>query len=331
MAHVPEWVDEIIDEEKDTHERGSGVPEPADTGTEPSAGSAEPGTGSDETEALASEETVAQEIEQDTPPAGGEPEPEGEEKRKASLLSEIAKLRQSRRELEARLKEKDDRIARYDTLETRLAELQARFNPPKEQEKPPEFAYDPTANLDHRTKQVESDVAQLRKEREERESALSDRTAREVRIREGLNKVREHEHVFRQAHTDYDAALDHARSRLHNQIKTQNEIWGRFVSDDQIQNHIAELELRTAFQALDNGLDPAEVAYKLARQQYGYNPETTAPENVDEETKRLEDGLKASRGGRSGAGKRTVTQPVDGADNLPELEAALDELTRHFH
>ena len=325
MATVPEWVDEIIEEE--TVEQGTGSPEEPAGGDEPTSVEPEPRAGADEGEAVAAEQPAGE-------PQPGDEEPAEKQDLPGGLRYEIAKLRESRRELEAKLKEKDERIARYDTLEQRLAELQAKVAAPKPEEegKPPDFSYDPTANLDHRTKRMEGEIETFRKEREERTAAQAEHTERTRRIQEGIGKVRQHEQMFREHFADYDAALDHARTQLASQIRTQNKIWGRFVSEEQIQNHIATLELQTAFQALDNGLNPAEVAYKLATEQYGYTGK--APEvgnGVDEETQRLEDGLKASRGGKSGAGKKVVKDIPDSTDNLPELEAALEELTRHFH
>ena len=333
MATVPDWVDELVEEEAEADGRGTGIPEPADSGDEPTSIEPEPGTGADESEALPAEDAPGEPTGEssDGEPGAEDTTPEKQDL-PGGLRYEIAKLRESRRELEAKLKEKDERIARYDTLESRLSELQAKLAAPKtEEEKAPDFAFDPTANLDHRTKQVETEIETLRREREERAATQSEYTERNKRIQEGIGKVRAHEQMFREHFADYDAALDHARARLANQIRTQNQIWGRVVTDEQIQNHIATLELQTAFQALDNGLNPAEVAYKLARQQYGYTGQ--APEvgnGVDEETQRLEDGLKASRGGKSGVGKKTKDIP-ESTDNLPELEAALEELTRHFH
>ena len=334
---TPEWVDQIIEEEADEKPGSGSPPESQDSRDESVALDDKSGARDDQSEALPSEDRARDSDAQPAEAGEGESDADGKAQQlPKGLRDEIARLRETRRELEAKLREKDDRIARYDTLESRLAELQAKVSTPKkEEEQAPDFSYDPTANLDYRTKRVEGQIEQYRKEQTQREAAQADYSERQQRIHEGINKVREHEARFREAHADYDAAVDHARDHLRKAIVTQNQIWGRFASEDQIANHIATLELQTAFQALDNGLNPAEVVYKLAQQQYGYTPGQAPPaqsNGVDEETKRLEEGLKASRGGSTGAGKRTAKEPAgEDGDNLPELEAALEELTRHFH
>lgn len=132
----------------------------------------------------------------------------------------------------------------------------------------PDFEYDPTGHLKSRLDRMEAGQA--------------------------FNHIRgaiaQSEAQFASEHEDYYDALNHIRDKEISAMKKSG------VDENTAKQRVFHGELQAATAALQQGMNPAEYAYSLARERYGY------------------------QGG---------TQ--EGRDGLPEFEEALSELSKDIY
>jgi hypothetical protein len=217
----------------------------------------------------------------DDPPEGdssddGEPDPEPKRGAKAELPSQKKKdgkmetpppapvqrpnhvplatfLEEKRKFSEALDAERSERKKIQDQLDKLL-------NPPKA---PPKFAEDPEGFIAHATKQSAQEVLTKLDEHGKRVNEVADATKQtaeqkaEQKFMEDLTAGGE---VFAQANPDYGHALNHVRRIAFQQLR----VWHPDATDEQIVDAISKQEIAMAKQAVAQGRNPHETAYRLA-------------------------------------------------------------------
>lgn len=139
----------------------------------------------------------------------------------------------------------------------RLQEIEARIKAVEPKQPEVDFVEDPKGYVDAKTEKALSEVESLKKEAE---------TLREQQqFASFVNQVGGHEQAFIEKNPDYYDALAHMRSIRFQQAA---EIYPE-ATQEQIQQAVAQEELRSAYQIMQTGRNPAEVTYKLAAT-YGY-------------------------------------------------------------
>lgn len=208
-------------------------------------------------------ETVApQEEAQEKPP-----EPE---KPKTVPLAALHEAREQTRKFRELAEQREREAAeRFAALE---AKLNALVNPPKPV---PSFEENPAEYLRHQTEEVarkqrEIDEAQAEARRQDQEKARERAVVQEVTSRMQMSETE-----FRVAHPDYDDAVAYLQ-----QVADQNlQVAG--IADANERRKIAwEQSLQLTANALSKGQNPAEVAYKFAKN-YGYKPKADATKVIE--------------------------------------------------
>ena len=185
-------------------------------------------------------------------------------------------------------------------------------------EQPPNPAEDPYGALQYELAQQRKQLEQANQWREQQEQSQ-----RQQRAMADLNqRLMSSEHIFRATHPDYDAAADHA-------LQQYDRLLSASVPDPIQRQQQVRIEAANALaRAIQNGQDPAEFIYTLARNM-GYTPAAPAavtppaavapatvppaapPSTVSDVAQTLERGLKQqakSGGGASPGGEMTAEQ-----------------------
>lgn len=303
------WLDDLTDQtEEEDHVEEEDHGEADDAGEAAEA----------ETDVGEEEDTGEEAAAEDDKAASGEDVDKGEEKpdekdpRFAAILEDLRAERQKRQEAEA----KATKYETYWEMQERLQQEQGKTE--EKEEELPDFDIDPTAHLKARLDKTEKSAEQMRQEQEQ------------VAQMQALGQaIKQSETQFIEQHPDYYEALNHVRSVMRKTSEPMAKAQG--MSDQQLEQMLAQQELAAAAQALQVGQDPAEYAYQVA-QAYGYTPKANTKESDagqqggDEPKKddldKMEKGLKMSRG--QGGAPKMSKQQVDNM-SLPEFEAAIAE------
>lgn len=204
-------------------------------------------------------------------PAEAEAAPEGggEEKPREPRyvpLSELIAERKRRQEHEKALAEQNERWARADERLRLLTEAQQARQQPAEPEPPgPD---DPIGLIEHTSRELAAFKQQQAEERQRQQQAYEQNE--QVNRLVGTYRARAEE--FRQQTPDFDDAYQHVRAARARQLAVQG------FSGDELQAVLAQDELSFAARALQQGANPGERLYALAKE-YGYEPK--APAQVD--------------------------------------------------
>lgn len=158
---------------------------------------------------------------------------------------------------------------RFKALE---AQLEAIRNPPKPvpsfEENPAEYLRHQTEELARKQREFDAMQAQARQQTEEQ-------TRAQMFVQQVTTQMQSSEEAFRQAHPDYDDAVAYLQ-----QVADQNLLVAG-VEDAAARKRIAwEQSLQLTANALNKGQNPAEVAYKFAKN-YGYRPKSDASKVVE--------------------------------------------------
>lgn len=228
----------------------------------------------------APEESVEEEVEESEEPSEEEAEEpeqaeedwkakyEEAERAKAGILSNLTSLR----------KEGSD-------LKRIVSQMQQDFQAlqPMPQDDLPEFESDPVSHLNSKVDYI--------LERMEQQNLTTQQTEAlkeyQRRVETVAAKTREYEEEWRKEHPDYDAAYNRLQTMFYNSYLAGG------MDEAQAQGQVANLALRFAVDALQQGKNPAEEAYKVALS-YGHQPaeqpkkapaRTQIPEKVKKGTK----------------------------------------------
>lgn len=188
------------------------------------------------------------------------------------------------------------------TMEARLAEMQAKAGPEakrEDAEEKPDRTKDPLAYLDWLDKKVSEYETQTQQEREQQE--------RQAQYQRQLSQIQAYgakaEEEIRKEHGDYDeAASFYAQSRL-------TELQGVYGMDEQAAQQYFRQELQAAIvQNAQRGNNPAAAIYAAAKAR-GYAPasDEAKPERASNgQYQKMKDGQKASKT-LSGSGGKVKT------------------------
>lgn len=195
------------------------------------------------------------------------PEPE---KPKTVPLAALHEAREQTRKFRELAEQREREAAeRFAALE---AKLNALVNPPKPV---PSFEENPAEYLRHQTEEV----ARKQRESDEAQAKIRQQTEEQNRVQavvqEVTSKMQMSEAEFRAAHPDYDDAVAYLQ-----QVADQNlQVAG--IDDAAARRRIAwEQSLQLTANALSKGQNPAEVAYKFAKN-YGYKPKADATKVIE--------------------------------------------------
>lgn len=275
-----EIVDEIIEEEQDDDEEE---------------------TGAEEEEDPREAEDVAEEKE--------DKEKEEPKEKPRVPLHELVSERKKRQAMEAKLAEMEERQKKYDLLWEKLEAME------KEKAEPvPDFEVDPSGHLKHETETVKSEIEQQKEILEK----IQQQQQQQAQLQQLGQQIAANEAAFVKEHPDYYDALDHVRQVERAKMQMVAETQG--MSEEDLNQVLAQNEINMAAQLIGQGLNPAEYAYQIAKT-YGYQPKKTG--KASEDLDRLEKGLKESK---SRAGTKSLSkEDVDEMD-FQEFQAAMSEM-----
>lgn len=183
---------------------------------------------------------------------------------------------------------------------------------------PPDFLSDPKGYVDARLQTAlkkletaETGIAQTREQ-----------VQQQNQMRDLLSSVAAHEQTFIATTPDYTQALAHVRAVRSEQLKLMYPT----ASAAQIQQQIAQEEIGGSAQALQAGLNPAEVVYKFAKT-VGYAPKATngAQGAQPQPPQPPPDRSSARSLGGAAGGAAGVVDAAETEDTMPEFSAALKE------
>lgn len=215
----------------------------------------------------------APETPDETAAVGNDEEKQQDNSEKPAVSIPLAKYVEAREQAK-RFREQAERVERE--AAERFAQLEAKLaaiaNPPKPV---PSFDENPAEYLRHQTEEL----ARKQREFDEMQSRLRQQTEEQTRaqafVQQVTTQMQTYEDTFRQQHPDYDDAVAYLQ-----QVADQNLLVAG-VDDPATRKRIAwEQSLQLTANAMHKGQNPAEVAYKFAKN-YGYRPKADASKVVE--------------------------------------------------
>ena len=153
-------------------------------------------------------------------------------------------------------------------LQAELAEMRERLskieNPPKAPEPEPDFLEDPKGYVDAKVERAQATLKQVEQKAE--------MGAQEAQLNRFLQHVGAIESDYVKQTPDYYDALAHVRHARSTQLA---EMFPQ-ATPEQITQQIRTEELQAAAALLQQGRNPSEVVYQMAKKVYGYAPKPTA-------------------------------------------------------
>lgn len=203
-------------------------------------------------------------------------------------------------------------------LQAQVQQIQQWLQSQQQLEQPPNPTEDPYGALQYELAQQRKQLEQANQWREQQEQSQRQQRA----MADLSQRLMSSEHVFRATHPDYDAAADHA-------LQQYDRLLSASVPDPIQRQQQVRIEAANALaRAIQNGQDPAEFIYTLARNM-GYTPPVAAvtppaavapaippaapvPAAVADVAQTLERGMKqqAKSGGGAGAGGEMTAEQL---------------------
>ena len=206
------------------------------------------------------------------------------------------------------------------TLRQQLAEMQQQIaalqkpqgqQPAAQPEQEPDFLADPKGYVDRVDKKVSTALEKLDKATQETAEQIKQREANEAVLRATQSAETE----FYSKTPDYPQALQHIRGVRTQQLQALHPE----ATPEQISNHIAFEERETARVLVQQGRNPAEFAYNIART-LGY-AKAAPPADPKPQPKPIDKDAVRTLGSGGGSGAPTE----DAGNTMPEFSAALAE------
>jgi len=206
-----------------------------------------------------------------------------------------------------------------DALEAELAQLRAQKEKPAshQEAKPdtdaePDKAADREAWLDWRDRQIDKKQAAIDARLDGTAKTLQE-IERERTYGQAVQEFVSLEQEFKASVPDYDKAAGHMRQRLADSLIALNPS----LTPAQAQKLTTDRILHMASQAVNNGYNPIEYLYLMAKDTYGFKEEPAAPAKADgpdldkiaQNKKRAASPLSA--GGKSGSARVTAESIID--------------------
>lgn len=186
-----------------------------------------------------------------------------------------------------------EQLKYYQGLEDQLKEIRERVAP-KEEEQIPDFNENPAEHLLAQTRALQKELSELKTTNKE----MTETQKQETQMREVLSEISTQETLFAKQNPDYQKAYDYVKGIKEKELRTYG------LTDAQIQHELNRAAFQTGYAALQQGKNPGEVIYNMAKV-YGYqNAEqsTEKPGQDSEQMKKdqetletLEKGLEASK------------------------------------
>lgn len=276
------------------------------------------------------EETVDEATDEDSS-EDGDVTDDDEQPKKGDTVP-VAALVEERRQWKEKLADMEGRLKNYDGLDARLKaweDEQAKAKAEQEEEakpKAPEFEFDPTGNLKHRLDENQQAVEQM----VERQKSIQENMEQRDNMAMFQQALGTDETNFRADHDDYDAALDHMRQTEASKLK----MFYPDATEQQIQQELANAELRMAAQWMQSGQSPSAMAYQLATDVYGYQraegEESSQTSKEAEAVNRVAKGKRAASTNKGGApGTRNSVEDLT-RSTPAEFDAAMAELFPNY-
>lgn len=257
-------------------------------------------------EQMRQEETHEPEVVSESADTAGDAgnEPQKTQEQKQVPLAALHEERARRKEMQQRLDQME--MARQRDMQVLNERLQQLINPAKQL---PPVQEDPIGNFDARLSEVTQTNQQLlqtiQQERQQRAQVEHIQT-----LAQGL-KAREEQFVAQ--NPDYQSAIDHMTSMRVRELQAMG------ASEEQAVNREYQERAQAALTWANNGMNPAEVAYNLAKAR-GFQPKPTASQKIETQQR----GMAASRSLGSGGG---VSNALTAESILKMTDAEFDKLT----
>jgi hypothetical protein len=214
-------------------------------------------------------DTVSHETPEESAPAEAKAEETPEKEQKVVPLAALAEARRQAKEMRERMAESEKASA------TAIAELNAKLerlaNPPAPE---PSFDENPAENLRQRQERLEAEQRAWNEERQRQAAETEAQTKQRQVIAYVNTEMEKAETEFTAKTPDYHDAVAYLRTVSEKNLKAQG------VTDPAtIQRITYEQALGMASTAIQQGLNPAEVAYQFAKN-YGYQHKVDATRQV---------------------------------------------------
>lgn len=220
-------------------------------------GASEPAQAAEPSPAPAEQAEAAQE----------QPEAPQAEEKKFIPLSELAKERERRRELQQRIE--NERVERA-RLEERLNILAQQMQPRQQEAPTPSFEEDPASYLLHQSERTGQTVEQLQRQLAERQEY----ERQQYEQQQFIGSYKQQAAQFAQQNPDFREAYAHWVTNI------KEELADAGVTDPQaVVRELQGFERNIVAKAMQDGVNPAERLYKLA-QRRGYK-RAEAPQAAD--------------------------------------------------
>ncbi len=207
-----------------------------------------------------------------------EPKVEKEEKRNDHVP--LAKYLEEKNKLRDELAQRDITLKQF---QEELAALKAKL-PKEDAPKEPDFVEDPKGYVDHKLSQTMSAIEEHNKKAEaegKKAQETAAQASQQVQVQRFLTDLGAQEARFVQSNPDYQDALNHLRTVRAAQLRE----FDPEITQDKVIGIIRQEEIQLAIQLAQQGRDPIQTAYNLARH-YGYakkeaKPEVKLPETTE--------------------------------------------------
>lgn len=253
-------------------------------------------------------EAEPQEAPQEPPQGieGTEPQEEPDNKGQFVRLGALHEERHKRRELERQLQEFQ---GKYSTLESRTNEILKRF---QQEDAPqiPQWEQDPLGHTKTRLETQEERLARLEREDEQRR-AMTEQQHHYMQFR---GVVAQHTQEFVAKTPDYPQAYQHLLGMQAKALQVAG------FPPDQVRATLEQFETAIAQRALQDGVNPAERAYAMAKEM-GYRP-NAAPQDPARKLQRIAEGQRTSASLSDAAGSAKPQLDAKALAEMPDDDFA---------
>ena len=230
---------------------------------------------------------------EEAPEAEDKPEEKEEKVVPLAALHEERKRRQELQEAQRQLEEKTR------LMEERFGQIQKGLEAPE-----PDFEEDPAAYLKHNDEKTAAELEELKQWKAQQEQA-SQHSAQEQQF---INRYVAEARNYSQQNPDFGNAYNHWQNSV------QSELHAMGYPPEQATQVLQNLEKDIAARAFNDGVNPAERVYELAKQR-GYTvQEKKEQANLDN----IEKGMKASKSLSSEGGGKTQQTTLEALADMSQ-------------
>lgn len=198
-------------------------------------------------------------------------------------------------------------------LQQQLEAVKASIPKPAEPQAP-DPTTDPLGNLQFQMQAIQKQISDLTSGTQEQHKA----TVQETQMKNFIDTVNSQVSTFKTTHADYDDAYNHL-------VKTRvADFVDRGMNATQAREAVGKEEMEIAARAVQNGKNPADIAYNMAKR-YGYVAKVAAKVEPENKLDTIRKGIESTKDVESEAGKEELSLA-----NLREADdKQLDRLVRN--